>query len=91
MWIHHKKHIPVSQISLNTSKITLNGNTEYYLNALISPSNATYQNVTYVSSDPNVAVVDEQGVVHPVGNGVTMITAISSNKKEAICEVKVVK
>ena len=86
-----KKHIPVSQISLNTSKITLNGNTEYYLNALISPSNATYQNVTYVSSDPNVAVVDEQGVVHPVGNGVTMITAISSNKKEAICEVKIVK
>lgn len=86
-----KKHIPVSQISLNASKITLNGNSKYYLNAFISPTNATYQNVTYVSSDPNVAIVDENGVVYPVGNGIATITVISSNKKEAICEVNVVK
>jgi Beta-glucosidase-related glycosidases len=48
--------------------------------------------VSYASSDPRVATVDQGGVVHPVGDGVTSITVsltVNDTTKQASCPVVV--
>ena len=47
------------------------------LNATILPNNAV-KNVEWVSVDPNIATVDENGVVTGISKGVTLIKAIST-------------
>ena len=46
-------------------------------------------NMTYTSSDPSVATVDENGLVTALGRGTAVITATSYNKKSASCTVSV--
>lgn len=84
-----KKHVPVSTISLNTTSITLDDDSKYQIKPVISPSNATYPEVTYQSSNTSVASVDQNGVITAKGEGTAYISAISSNKKVAQCKVNV--
>ena len=46
-------------------------------------------NVTYVSSDPNVATVDAAGVVTAVADGTAVITVSTYNNKKDYCTVTV--
>ena len=48
-----------------------------YLNAIVTPDNATYPTVTWSSSDENIASVDSIGCVIGVGDGTATITARS--------------
>ncbi|MCL2796980.1 MAG: Ig-like domain-containing protein, partial [Firmicutes bacterium] len=57
--------------------------------AQIFPPNATYQEVTWGSSNINVARVDENGLVIAYEAGTAIITARTSNGIEAFCEVSV--
>lgn len=86
-----KKHIPVTSIALNTNSLTFNNVRSFQLEATITPTNATYKDVTYQSSNPKVATVDKNGYVKAIGKGTTIIKAISSNKKVAECVVTVLK
>ena len=66
--------VPVTGVSLNTNATTiLQGNTQP-LHAIITPVNATNQNVTWSSSNPAVAIVSANGVVTAVSAGTATIT-----------------
>ena len=68
--------VPVTEITLNKDEIELTaaGATEQ-LEATVEPDDATNKEVTWKSSDENVATVDDEGLVTAVGNGTATITA----------------
>lgn len=53
------------------------------LSAAVEPETATYKDVSWRSSKPDVATVDENGVVTPlsVGSAVITATSVTNNKK----------
>ena len=80
--------IPVTSVELN--KTTLNmkvGDTETLV-ATVKPDNVTDKTVTWTSSDPEIATVDEVGKVTAVKDGDVTITA-KAGEKTATCSVTV--
>ena len=83
------KIVPVSAISLNKSLLDLYVNDSYNLVATVTPSNATNKNVTWTSSNPSVATVNN-GVVKGVSKGTSVITVKTVDSgKTAKCTVNV--
>lgn len=66
--------IPVTSITLNSSNVTLKVSETALLEATVLPEDATDKNVTWYSSNPDVATVDG-GRITAVGFGQTVITA----------------
>lgn len=66
-----------------------NSHMRQQLSVSFSPSNATYQDVTYSSSDSRIAKVDENGVVRAVSSGTATITATALDGKTTTCQVVV--
>ena len=66
--------IPVTGISLSTSTLNLIEGNSSTLTAIISPTNATNQNVVWSTNDSSVATVSN-GVVTAVSAGSATITA----------------
>lgn len=87
-----KENIPVSGVSISTSESSINVGNTLQLEATVSPSNATNQNVTWSSSNPEIATVDETtGLVTGVSIGTTTIIATSiDGGKTATTRVEVV-
>ncbi len=87
-----KESTPVSEVSISTSESSINVGNTIQLEATISPSNATNQDVTWSSSNPEIATVDETtGLVTGVSNGTTTIIATSvDGGKTATTRVEVV-
>jgi len=57
------------------------------LHATVSPSNASYKNITWSSSDTSVAVVQSDGTLRPTGKrGTAVITAKAYNGQTATCK-----
>ncbi len=82
--------VPVTGISLDKTKISLKEGSSQKLKATISPSNASLKEVDWMTSDSNVATVDQDGNVKAVSPGKATITAISVDKAlKAYCEVTV--
>ena len=71
--------IPVSSINLNHSTLNLRKSDRVTLTATISPSDATDKTITWSSSNPNVASVDQNGNVTALSTGTTVIKASTSN------------
>ena len=72
----------VESITLDKqSTVMLTGNT-VTLVATVRPEDATNQNVTWSSSDDNVATVDQNGKVTAVAPGAAIITATAEGAKE---------
>jgi len=87
-----KKVIPVSKIELNETAVTLKKGEDVQLTAVVTPSDATYQQVKWVTSDAAVATV-EGGKVTAVAAGTANITAEATDEsgiKSAACVVTVV-
>jgi len=82
--------VPVERVSLNKSELTLVvGQTEQLI-ATIEPWNATNKNVSWSSSNEEVATVDEDGTVTAVGAGTATITVTTEDgNKTATCTVTV--
>jgi len=81
--------VAVTGVSLKSSTYILVGNTET-LNATITPSNATNQNVTWRSSNSAVATVSTSGKVTAIAKGTATITVTSvEGGKTASCTVTV--
>jgi uncharacterized protein YjdB len=59
--------------------------------AVITPEDATIQDVTWVSSDENIAIVDEAGEIFALSTGKCKITATSTdgNEVKGVCWVYV--
>ncbi len=78
---------PVSDIVLNQTKASLNVGDTLILEATINPSDASYNNISWTSSDDNVAKVS-QGIVTAVQLGTATITATAGDRT-ASCTVTV--
>ena len=72
----------------STVRLT-NSNMSQQLSVNFTPANASYQNITYTSSDSRIAKVDENGVVRAVSSGTATITATAMDGKTATCQVVV--
>ncbi len=64
----------VTDLILNTSNLTLNINDSFKLEATIVPSNASNTNVTFNSSNEDIATIDSNGNILALANGKTDIT-----------------
>ncbi|MBQ8070492.1 MAG: Ig-like domain-containing protein [Bacteroidales bacterium] len=84
-----KNIIPVESVSLSSTSLALNEGETGYLSATVSPDNATDKAVTWASSDPTVAEVND-GQVTALSEGTATITA-SAGGKSASCLVTVSK
>lgn len=84
---------PVSYISLNEYNLTMQKQEKYQLIATIYPENAYNQVLSWNSSDPAVASVDENGLVTALASGTATITAVASDGSGVYesCLVKVLK
>ena len=80
--------IEVSAVELNKTAVTLDLEEVELLTATVSPENATDPSVTWVSSDPTVAKVNENGFVTAVAAGTANITA-TAGEQSAVCQVTV--
>lgn len=83
--------INVERISLNKDNLTLEEGSKEQLKATITPSDATYRNVTWTSSNDSVASVDNSGNVTAKSIGTAVITATTKDGKSADCTVTVKK
>lgn len=71
---------PVSRVELSPNTLNIDiGETESLL-ATIFPANATNKNVTWSSSDPNIATVNTSGEVTGVAAGNATITVTTRNR-----------
>ena len=75
--VHVYRRIGTFAITGKKLTVPVGGKSEP-LKMKITPSDATYQDVTWSSSKPDVASVDENGVVTGVKGGTAVITATSS-------------
>ena len=83
-----KEIIPVTSISLDLSTLSLTKGESKTLVATVSPANATYKQIIWASSDPNVASVNSEGKVSAVAKGNATITA-QVDEVKATCAVTV--
>ena len=79
--------IPVDEIKLNMDTLSMMRGATAILTAIVTPDTATDKTVTWISSDEQVATV-ENGIVTAVGSGTATITA-QAGDKTATCIVTV--
>ena len=80
----------VESVAFSQNTVYLNSCKErQQLSVNVAPANATYQDITYTSSDPRIAKVDENGVVRAISTGTATITATTPEGKTATCQVVV--
>lgn len=75
-----KNIVSETGLTVNPTTINLSVGGTYEAKAKITPNNATYQDVTWTSNNPNVATVDS-GLIVGVGRGKTEIIVTTMNKK----------
>ena len=87
-----KDPVPLTALTLSQNSLRLEPGESKAVGVIKTPEDTT-DKVTFTSSDPAVASVDEAGVVTAKKIGSTTITAEGGSKEklEAKCEVKVVK
>ncbi|WP_395019464.1 Ig-like domain-containing protein, partial [Robinsoniella peoriensis] len=86
-----KAYYDITGISLANSNINLRKKGEQQtIKATISPANASNKTLTWKSSNPSVATVDQNGKVTAVSNGTANITVTTQDgNKTATCKVTV--
>ena len=82
--------VAVTSVKLNKTSVQITEGETLTLAAMIAPTNAANQKVTWNSSDRKVAKVDAKGKVTAVSYGEATITVTTEDgKKTAICTVTV--
>ena len=78
-------------LSFTDESIAIKTNEDLQLNAVITPDDATFKNLIWTSSNPEIATVSGTGVVHGVVPGETIITAmaVDGTNLKASCKVTV--
>lgn len=83
--------VKVDAIELSDSEKKLNVGKSFTITATVKPDNAWNRTVTWSSSDPSIATVDENGTVTAIAEGEAIITAESADGVTAECKVTVEK
>ena len=88
-----KKVVAVSKISLSQTAATLIEGEDLTLTAMVTPDDAADKSISWSSSNPSVATVDNTGKVTAVAAGTAIITATANDGSgvSASCEVTVTK
>ncbi|MBR6697808.1 MAG: Ig-like domain-containing protein [Lachnospiraceae bacterium] len=82
---------PVTSITLNSSAERLLVGSKFALIPDVQPIDATNKNVIYTSSDPEIAVVDENGVITALKGGECVIIAKTEERGlMATCNITVI-
>ncbi len=81
--------LPAESIALDQQQLTLETGLAAQLKAAVAPTGST-STVTWSSNAPDVAAVDEAGLVTAVAPGTAVITARTDNSLSAVCVVSVV-
>ncbi len=82
---------PVTGVKPNKDELKLHTGNSETLTATLVPQNANNQNVTWSSSDPSVATVDQSGKVTAAGVGTASVTVTTEDGSfTASCQVTVV-
>ncbi len=85
------KKIPVEQITLDDTEVTLGKGQEYIINSKVMPIEATYTDVEWKSSDENIATINNRKI-KALLEGTAKITAVTDQgEKEASLTVNVSK
>ena len=83
------KPIPVKSVRLNENNVKLGIGAETKLYAIFTPSNATNKNISWMSSNNNIATVNSSGLVTAKSKGQATIIATASNGQLAKCTITV--
>lgn len=83
------QEVLATQINLNHTKITMKTGEAVALTASVIPDNTIDKSVSFVSSNKNIATVNENGEVTAVGVGNAIITASTVNGLKASTDVTV--
>ena len=85
-----EKEIAVESIAISQPSAEIVIGETLSLKATVSPSNASYDGITWTSTKTTVATVSDSGLVSALSEGNTTITVMVSGKT-ASCSVTVVK
>lgn len=81
--------VPVQSVSLDYSSLSLEVDDEYQLTETVLPNNATNKNVTWSTSNSNVATVDDGNVTALAAGQATITVTTEDGNKQATCDVTV--
>ena len=81
--------VEVSGISLDKETLDLTVGETQQLTATVMPENADDKTVVWTSDKPEVATVNDEGMVEAVAAGEAVVTATTANGKTATCTVTV--
>ncbi|MBR0439781.1 MAG: S8 family serine peptidase, partial [Bacilli bacterium] len=85
-----KEPVPVTGVNITESSVSIEKDSTHQLVWEITPSNASNQNVIFVSDKDEIATVDENGLITAVGKGTTTIRILTEDGEfEDECEVTV--
>ena len=87
--VETQKDIAVTDIILDYDNVAMKPGDTKQLSAIISPANATNQQLTWTSSKPELISVDRNGKVTAFAEGEATITVTTSNGKIATCNITV--
>lgn len=73
-------------IKINANKTTINVEEFLPLQLIVEPSDAFCKNIRWKSSNENVAVVSQRGIVNGISEGESVITATVESHEGAICQ-----
>ena len=73
-------------IKINANKTTINVEEFLPLQLTVEPSDAFCKNIRWKSSNENVAVVSQRGIVNGISEGESVITATVESHEGAICQ-----
>jgi len=83
--------VNVTGILLSESEIEISNKGTHLLTATVSPENADDRTVTWISDDPSVATVDENGLVTAVSIGETTVSVTTTDGGYTVsCAVTVI-
>ena len=85
-----EKAVEVASVSISQPSAEMEIGETLSLKATVSPSNASYDAITWTSAKPQVASVSASGLVSAISEGNTTIT-VTAGGKAASCSVTVVK
>lgn len=71
--------VPATAVALDPVEATIHVGETLQINSIFTPVTATYQNLSWTSTDPTVATVDENGLVTGVAEGTINIGAVYKN------------
>ena len=80
---------PKLEVALDRENIKVAKTRTTALKAIVTPDDTENKNVTWKSSDTNIAIVDENGVITPVATGTVKVTATSVAEPTVSAETNV--